>query len=76
MKLYLWVDPYKIKYGSSMVFAIAETENDARKQAAIGRSYSYGEFEKDGDYSKLAAELGKPDRVVDLPCAEWHEWSE
>lgn len=76
MKLFVWCNPYQVSYGSSMVFAVAATESAARKQAANGFSYKYGKFKQDSDMTALAANLGKPDRVVDLPCAEWHEWSE
>lgn len=76
MKLFVWCDPYRVSNGSSMVFATAETEDDARKQAAKGLAYRYGKYKQDGNFSVLAAKLGKPNRVVGLPCAEWHEWSE
>jgi hypothetical protein len=76
MKLFVWCDPYQVTYGSSMVFAVAATESAARKQAAKGLAYKCGKYKQDSDMSALAVRLGKPDRIVDLPCAEWHEWSE
>lgn len=76
MKLFVWCDPYHVNYGSSMVFAVAETEEEARNEAAKGLAYKYGEYKQDGDFSALAGKLGKPARIVDCPCAEWHEWSE
>ena len=73
MKLYVWCDPYSVSYGSSMVFAIAENLRDAKRQAANGKAYAYGEFRQE---HVPAVKLGQPHRVVKLPCAEWHEWSE
>jgi hypothetical protein len=74
LKLYVWADPYNVSYGSSMVFAVAENLAAARKQAAKGKFYSFGLFEKSHDMSHVV--LGKPSRVHKLPCAEWFEWSE
>ena len=76
MKLYLWADPYQVDYGSSMAFAVAGTLAAAKKQAAKGLAYKYGKYKQDWSPTELAAKLGEPTRVVDLPCAEWHEWSE
>lgn len=78
MKLFVWADPYRVTYGSSAVFAVAETVEEARREAARGNWYSYVEFPHahGGSADALAAKLGEPTRVVDLPCAEWHEWTE
>ncbi len=76
MKLYVWCDPYNVSYGSSMVFAIAESEEDARIVAENGLVYKYCKYEQSNSYGAIAKRLGTPDRVVDVPCAEWHEWSE
>jgi hypothetical protein len=77
MKLFIWVDPYKIHYGSTMVIAVAENEEDARKVALEDqvRRYSYGRYEDDRTGPGCLT-LGSPTRVVDLPCAEWHRWEE
>jgi hypothetical protein len=78
MKLFVWADPYRISYGTSMVFAVAETVEQAREIAAAQtRHYSYAQYasEPHAAYSG-SVKLGEPTRVVDLPCAEWHEWSE
>lgn len=78
MKLFVWADPYTIPYGSSLLIAVAETVEEAR-EAASSRSvtYSYGKH-KQGTNNRhdAAADLGEPTRVVDIPCAEWHEWEE
>jgi hypothetical protein len=73
MKLFVWADPYKIRYGSSALFAVAETEEQARALAINAPRYAYVRFKKD---SGAKAELGPPTRIVELPCAEWHEWEE
>lgn len=72
MKLFIWNEPYPVKYGSSMVFAVAETVEEAREIAKASPRYSFDSFDGTGG----TVGLGTPDRVVDLPCAEWHEWSE
>ncbi len=72
MKLYVWVDPYEVAYGSSLVVAIADTLREARKQAATGKAYAYG----DSQQPTPAVPLGKPTRIISLPCAEWHYWAE
>lgn len=75
MRLYIWSDPYSVPYGSSMVFAVAPDLRAARKIAAQGaQAYTFGEHER--PVSEVAVKLGKPTRVLDLPCAEWHEWRE
>ena len=89
MKLYVWIDPYLVAYGKSMVFSIAENEDDARKLAmsSLAKYYTYGEL-PDGYPTyiennkvnfcreKPIIELGKPTRVESIPCAEWHRWEE
>lgn len=75
MKLFFWNDPYPVSYGSSSVFVVAETVEQARELAKTGKHYSYGEYLNE-ERSMSSIELGAPTRVVDLPCAEWHEWHE
>lgn len=72
MKLYIWSDPYDIPFGMTMVIAVAESVGEARKQAATGKAYAFGNMRDD----RPTVKLGKPTRVVSLPCAEWHMWSE
>lgn len=72
MKLYVWSNPYRVSYGSSMVFAIADSLDEAKEIAANGKAYSYNEY----DQPTPKVSLGEPIRIVDLPCAEWHQWSE
>lgn len=73
MKLFVWASPYRIDYGSTMVFAVAETEEEARRIVEGAPKYRYCEFEQG---TGGGVKLGSPTRVVDLPCAEWHEWQE
>lgn len=72
MKLYIWKDPYKVNWGSSMCFAVADNLETAKEIAQGANLYRFVEYES--GYMNLP--LGEPTRVVDLPCAEWHEWSE
>jgi hypothetical protein len=76
LKLFLWCDPYRVSYGSSMIFAVAASVEAAREIAAQGKAYKYGEYEQERSPGELAAKLKEPNRVLELPCAEWHEWSE
>lgn len=74
MKLFVWVDPYQVSYGSSLLFAVAETVEEAKELALSSRAdaYSYGQYARPNP----GVALGEPERIVDLPCAEWHVWSE
>lgn len=72
MRLYVWDRPYEVPYGHSMVFCVAHNLKEARKEVAKGKTYSFG-YKQPGI---LNIELGKPTRIVSLPCAEWHEWVE
>jgi hypothetical protein len=69
MKLFIWEDPYYISYGTSLCVAAGETVEQARESAHAAY--------KESLYSgKTMPHLGEPTRVLDLPCAEWFEWSE
>lgn len=72
MKLFIWNDPYHIKYGGSICYAVAETVEQARERAKEGTLRPFGL----GDGSAPNVELGDPTYVVDCPCAEWYEWAE
>jgi hypothetical protein len=75
MKLFIWAEPYQIDYGSAMLIAVAETEDEARAIAEGAPRYSYGQY-RNRNETGGGVKLGEPTRVVDLPCAEWHEWQE
>lgn len=77
MKLFVWADPYAVSFGASVYFAVAETVEEARKIAFDASRYSYGEHEID-KIGEAAAQFlaGDPTRVLDVPCGEWHQWSE
>jgi len=64
----------KTTYGVSMVFAIAENEELARKQIENAPAYEYVEHEISMISHNI--KLGPPLRIVKCPCAEWHEWAE
>ena len=77
MNLYVWSDPYPVKYGSSLLIAVAPTLEDARAVACRARGWSYGGCEnRTQDWYDIVRKLGPPLRVVPVPCAEFHEWSE
>ncbi len=75
MKLFIWAKPYHISYGDSMVIAVAENLEEAKTQALTAMSYSFGQYEQEGNPSGVV-ELSEPTRVLDVPCAEWHRWEE
>ena len=68
MKLYVWEQPYPVLYGSSIIYAVASSLDDARDEAR--RSFEATE------HVARMPQLGEPTRVRDFPCAGWHEWSE
>jgi hypothetical protein len=75
VNLYVWVNPYPVNYGSSLIISIASSLEEAKLVAndkLRARAYSYGEYER--AFGPIT--LGAPKRVVSLPCAEWYEWSE
>ena len=77
MKLFVWANPYSVSYGTSAVFAVAETIEEAREAAKAGTGYAFVEFNQPvPDAAQIP--LGEPTRVVEIngPVAEWHEWSE
>lgn len=74
MKMFVWADPYKIPYGSTMLVAVAETEDEAREMAVKSPAYAYAAYEDESTPTNV--HLGSPTRVVELPCAEWHAWPE
>jgi len=75
MKLFVWADPYQVFYGNSMLFAAAETVEEAKELASKAHMYQYTAHSNCVASDHLASALGDPIRILDLPCAEWHEWS-
>lgn len=72
MKLFVWDNPHPIKFGTSICFAAAETVEEAKK--VLAASHMHGARWQSSEY--FAEKLGNPTRVAELPCGEWHEWSE
>lgn len=60
MKLFVWENAYYVPYGESLVLAVAESIEEARRLAA----------------SKCSVALGEPTSIHEVPCAVTHEWSE
>ena len=74
MKCYIWVNPYGVSYGISMVFAVAGSLEEAKSIALSNKTVmEYSQYESGRHHPD---DLGEPDRILDLPCAEWHEWAE
>lgn len=77
MKLYIWLRPYEVSYGNSFVLAVAASDDEARRLIReSARWYSSGEYGGEQKPWPDAPVDRSPDRIVDLPCAEFHEWSE
>jgi len=72
VKMYIWNNPYHVDYGSSLLVVLAHNLRQAKSEAKRGQGYIYGEYERPTPDVKL----GKPTRVLNLPCAEWHRWEE
>lgn len=74
MKLFVWNHPYRIPYGGSIAYAVAETEDEARERVRSARSQGFGEFPREGS---MALDIDRPpDRILSGPCAEIYEWEE
>jgi len=77
MKLVVWSNPYGVSYGGSMAFVVAETVEEARAilaDANRAKSYRFHEYEQQR-LPGVPVDV-EPTRIVDIPCGEWHEWSE
>ncbi len=71
LKLFVWDNPYRIPFGGTVCFAVAESVEAAKAQLKVSAGY-YAGMESQTPQEKL----GDPDRVLDLPAGEWHSWSE
>lgn len=60
-----------------MIFAVAETLDEAKQQVGKGCMYAWGNrSDVSADLiARVVKTLGNPTRIVDVPCAEWH-WYE
>lgn len=80
MKLFIWLDPYHVSYGASILYVIAGTEEKAREHAMTSIVMSYGTPNHPPEIY-CAADLPAPTRVIELTpeqpaYAEIYEWSE
>jgi hypothetical protein len=75
LKMYIWVDPYAVSYGTSMAYAVAKSADQAKEILRNSKNFAYGQYEQK-DKPGQHCELGEPDRVLDLPCGEWVYWEE
>lgn len=77
MKLFVWNKPYQVNYGSSLLIVVAENEEQARIAACKASQCAFGDdWRGQKDWSFIVATLGPPTRILEVPCAEMHEWSE
>jgi hypothetical protein len=80
MKLYVWNNPYDVRYGGSCLYAVADSEDAARDIAMSALRSHYGYDPGNDDHrldQRIRKEaLGAPTRVRELPYAEVYEWSE
>lgn len=73
MKLYVWEEPYGVNYGTSLCFAMAGSEEDARrilklKGIEVRRVHPH-------HYCTIPDDM-PPTHVHELPAGEWHHWEE
>lgn len=74
MKLFVWYEPYDIKWGGSALYVMAEDLEQAKKLAAEKVPVmpdSRGEY-----YFKSLKNMPEPDMIFDGPSAVIYEWSE
>lgn len=70
MKMFIWIDPWRVPYGSSLIVAVAESLEEARDlpvDVANGRL---------SPWNPPQIKLGEPSRIVDLPTAQAFEYEE
>ncbi len=75
MKLFIWNDPYPVKYGGSFLYAVAETVEQAKEIVVTAKIYHFGAYDREGNIIG-PIKLGEPTRILDLPCAEAYQWEE
>lgn len=73
MKVFIWRNPYRVSYGSSLAIAVAETVEEAREKLKNAGRSEYGYEPESFGAVDVARE---PDRILDAPCAEVYEWHE
>jgi hypothetical protein len=74
MKLFVWNDPYAVRYGGSIIYAVAETVEEARTAIKSARTSKFGLLPGERGYFDIGT--AEPTRVLDAPCAEIYEWKE
>ncbi len=74
MKVFIWREPYRVSYGSSLAIAVAETVEEAREQLKSAGRSQYGHEPE--SFGPIDVGSREPDRVLEAPVAEVYEWSE
>lgn len=75
MKMFVWNSPYRIKYGSSIAYAIAPDVETARAAIRAGRVAKYGNTPEEPVPTELDIDR-EPDRVMEGPYGEIFEEEE
>ena len=68
MKLFVWNEPY------ACLYVVAETEERAREIAKTTLTSKFGFTPEGPTFGDMP--IGKPDRVIETPCAEIYFWQE
>ena len=76
MKLYVWENPWHVDYGTSLVIAVADSLDEAKRVATEKlREPKWDAFEWDKE-THQSVKLGGPHEIIDCPTAAWFEWRE
>ena len=73
MKLFVWNDTESPAWGGACLYIIAETLEEAKRQAKITFVSKFGEAPNTINDIEI---LSEPDRVHELPYAELYWWKE
>lgn len=79
MKLFVWNDPLEVPWGGSILYAVAETVEQAREIAMKAPLAEYGldhEPLTEGSTWEGRFVLGEPIRIIEAPYAEIYQWNE
>lgn len=74
MKLFVWKEPYDVKWGSSTLFVVANDLEEARAHALNTSISEYGSIPHRDQIA--LPDIGEPDWILDMPGALAYEWAE
>lgn len=73
MKLFVWNNPYDLRWGNACAYAIAPDADAARKAIRAGLVSRSGETPEGSPPADMDIDRD-PDRVLDGPYGEIYEW--